>query len=500
MPPSRSSPDLTLRVGPAAYWPWVLPLAAAAFLVFVAPGPSARGIAYPGLILVPVVVFFVASAAVVGVGPRRAASLGRLVAVAGALLVVVPLLLAGGEALHLVQVGLRGQELLLLAMPGGAIAVGGWLAGSGGSRPSAWVVLVAIAIAAMLEADVRIIGTVFDRDLLLYLRAGSAELHGLPVYTEVALRSLPHDPTLLPFVYPPVTLPFLAVLSILPRPMVEAGWLVLALVASVAGLRLVGVRWGWVPVLLVWPPFVQGLWTGNVNTLVFLAFAAAPLLPSLLVIVTMTKLQLGITSLWLPRERRWGALGRGLAGVAALILVTLPIVGIASWREWLVGLAAFAQTAGSNQTIEGIALGRYIGPAAAILLAVAAVGVALTRSGRDGLASLGLSAIVASPTVYLHGLTVSLPSLLGLRGAAFWFLLAVTASFSYGQTWWLIVAILLLAPNVPWLIGRQRADSAIHPLGLVGAPWPSLGSGSASSGSDHPGVAGPVEDETKTQS
>ena len=467
MPSSSAPAGPTHRLQPPfdALWPWALPIAAVAVLLALAPAPGVGGLSYPSLILGPLALFIVASLAVGAGGQRRAAGLGRLLAVAGVVLAAVPLLLAGGEAEHLVHVGLRGQELLLLALPGGAIAAGGWLAGLSGSRPSAWLILIVVAVVAMLEADVRIIGSVFDRDLLLYLRAGSAELHGLPVYTAVVLRSMPSDPTLLPFVYPPVTLPFLAGLSILPRPLVELGWFGFALVASIAGLRCLGVRWAWVPVLLVWPPFVQGLWSGNVSTFVFLAFAAAPLAPALLAFPPLVKLQLGITALWLPRERRWSALGRGLLGVAALILVTLPFVGIASWRDWLVGLLAFAQTAGLHPSLEGLALARYAGAAAAAILAAGAVIIALTRRGRDGLAALGLGAVVASPTLYLHGLTLSLPGFLRLRGAALWFLIAVTASFTHGQVWWLVVAVLLLAPAFPWVLVQRQADGVIHPLG-----------------------------------
>jgi hypothetical protein len=333
-------------------------------------------------------------------------------------------------------------------------------------------VLVALAIAAMLVTDIRLIDSVFDRDLLLYLRAGSAMLHGLPVYTDVVLSQAPADPTLLPFVYPPVTLPFLAGLSVLPRPIVELLWLVLAVGASVAALRCFGVRWRWIPVLLIWPPFVQGIWAGNANTLLLLLFALAPFAPSLLVLAPVVKLQLGATALWLPRERRWQALARGLAAVALLVLATLPIVGLGSWWDWLRGLAAFSQTAAKFPSLEALALTRQVGLAIAVLFAAALIALAMVRRGRDSLATLGLASLAVSPTLYIHGLTLGLPSLLRLRGAGFWFLLAVTSTFIRQGDWWLLVAIVAVAPLIPVLLDDDQADAAVHPIGPGLRPWP----------------------------
>jgi hypothetical protein len=467
-PPSddRHRPELR------ALLPWLLPFVAATYLVRFAPGANLDGIPYAVVTLGPVATFLVGSLVVAAIRPPHTAAASRTVIAIGVILAGGAVILAGGEAVHLVHVGLRGQVLLALGVFGGGIVVGGRLAGLSGRAPTAFVVLVAVAVAAMLQADIRVIGTAFDRDLILGLRAGSAMLHGLPAYTDVVLSQAPRDPTLLPFLYPPVTLPFLAALSVLPRPIVESLWLVLAGGASVAALRCFGVRWRWVPVLLIWPPFIQGLWTGNANTLLLLAFAAAPFAPSLLVIPPLVKLQLGVTGLWLPRERRWRALLRGLVAVAALVLVTLPIVGLHSWQDWLRGLAAFAQTSANIRAIEGLALVRYVGPTIAIALAAMIIGVALLRHGRDSLATLGLASIAVSPTLYLHGLSPSLPSLLRLRGAGFWFLLAVTGSFAHGLDWWLLVGILIVAPLIPVLVVDDQADAAVHPIGPGLRPWP----------------------------
>jgi hypothetical protein len=447
---------------------------AAVYLVQLAPGPGFDGIPYGLVILGPVATFLVGSFVVAAVGPSHRTSAARFAMVVGLLLAATAVSLAAGQAVRLAHTGLRGQTLLALAMPGGGILAAGRVTGLSGRRPTALVVLVALAIAAMLETDIRLIDSVFDRDLLLYLRAGSSLLHGLPVYTDVVLHQAPLDPTLLPFVYPPVTLPLLAILSVLPTRLTELAWMVLAVGASVTALRCFGVRWPWMPVLLVWPPFVQGFWTGNANTILLLAFAAAPLAPSLLALPPLVKLQLGLTGLWLPRERRWRALGRGLAVVAVLLLVTLPIVGLAAWQDWLRGLAAFAETAANIRPLQGLALTRFVGPAAAGVLAVAVVVVALSRRGRDGLAALGLASLAIAPTLYLHGLTPSLAGLLRLRGTVLWFVLAVTASFTRGQNWWLVVGVLVVAPLIPVLVATDESDSAVHPIGHGLQVWPAM--------------------------
>lgn len=459
-------------VWPRALAPWLAPLVAAGYLVGFAPGPGVPGIPYPVVILGPVATFLGGSLIVAAVGEARRSDAARIVMSIGLILAVLPAVLAGGEALRVVHAGLRGQTLLALGLLGGGAFAGGRLTGLSGHRPTALLVLVALAVAAMLETDLRLIDSVFDRDLLLYLQAGNAVLHGLPVYTDAVLTQPPLDPTQLPFVYPPVTLPFLAVLSVIPRPIMELLWLGLAGGASVASLRCFGVRWPWLPILLLWPPFVQGFWTGNASILLLLAFAATPFAPALLALPPLIKLPLGLTGLWLPRERRWRALGRGLAVVAVLILVTLPLVGMRAWQDWLGGLAAFAQSTANIPVIQGVALTRFVGPELAIGLAAGLAVVAFLRKGRDSLAAFGLASLALSPTLYLHGLTPALASFLRLRASAFWFLMAVSASFARGQAWWLVVGILVVAPLVPVLLATDGTDATLHPIGPGHEVWP----------------------------
>ncbi len=448
---------------------WLLPIAAAVYLVRFAAAPPVFSIPYPVVILGPLATFLAASVVVSLIPafyrPRVAAGIIVLVVVA----VAVAGLLAVTRIVRLPHSSLGISALVTIGLLfGGAIVAAARLAATGGRRPSALVALVALAVVAMLATDIRLIGTLFNRDLLLYLHAGTAFLNHQPVYTATVLTSAPSDPTLLPFVYPPVSLPFLAVLSVLPRPLVEGAWPVLATAALVIALRRFGVRWPWVPVLVSWPPLLQGVWTGNANSFLLLLFALGPLAPSALVLPPLVKLQLGVDTLWLVRERRWRSLVRGLVAVGALVLLTLPLVGIGAWQDWLRGLSAFAQTAANIRPIEGLALTRYVGPTIAAGLAVLVIVIALLRRGRESLATLGLATIAASPTLYLHGLSPAMPALLRLRGAALWFVLAMTASFIRGRDWWLLLAILVVAPLIPALVDVGQDDQAVHPIGRSG--------------------------------
>jgi hypothetical protein len=468
-PPGASSEQRPRGLALSPLLAWLLPIVAALYLMRFAAAPSVFGIPYPLVVLGPVATFLIGSIAVslipAAYRPRATTALIALVLAAAA----VAALLAVTRIVHLPHSGLGISALVTIGLLyGGGLVAGAGLAGTSGRRPTALAVLVALAVGAMLATDIRLIGTLFNRDLLLYLHAGTAFLNHQPVYTEAVLTSAPSDPTLLPFVYPPVSLPFLAVLSALPRPLVEAAWPILATAALVVALRRFGVRWPWVPILLSWPPLLQGVWTGNANSFLLLLFALGPFAPSVLVLPPMVKLQLGIDTLWLVRERHWRSLVRGLVAVGLLVLVTLPIVGIDAWQDWLRGLSAFAQTAANIRPIQGLTLTRYVGPTIAIVLAGVVIVIALLRRGRESLATLGLATIAASPTLYLHGLSPAMPALLRLRGAALWFVLAMTASFIRARDWWLLLAILVVAPLIPALVDVGQDDQAVHPIGRSG--------------------------------
>lgn len=341
-----------------------------------------------------------------------------------------------------------------LWMAATAAVLGLWVAT--GRALTAVVAIAFGAVAAMTLTDVSYLATQGLRDLHLYVRAGQHYLEGAPVYLEGLFTSRPVNLADYPFLYPPLTLPFFAALAQLPGPVVDAGWLALSLAAAVATLRLFGVRWAAVPVLLLWPPFFQGIQVGNVAVPLGLLFALAPWLGAGLVIAAIFKIYSGIAALWLLRERRPRELAVGIAIVVVLGVVTLPLVGTQLWAAWLRGIELFRRSQPLlADYLYGFGLPRYVPAWLALAVAALLAVVALRSRGRDGLARLGLVTVVASPSLYAHGLVVALPAFLSLRSIWVWTALAIT-SVAPGIGWWAAIVLAVVA----WWVPGLRRDAA----------------------------------------
>jgi hypothetical protein len=342
------------------------------------------------------------------------------------------------------------------------------------------VVLAALAVVASLLFDATFFDGVAFRDLGIYLRAGLHFRLGQPVYLNDLVTALPADPTTYPYLYPPPTLPFAALLSVLPAGLVMLAWEGGLLAAALAGLRLVGLGWRWSIVLLAWPPFAQGLYVGNVALPLFLLFAAGPWLGGGLLAGALLKPQGAIAGLWLLRERRWRAVATGLLVLVGLVLATVPLTGLAQWQAWLDGLAWFNRSQPLvPRTFYGLALAEYLPGLVALAAAGLVLVLALPGRGRSGLARLGVVTVVGSPSLYAHGFTVALPALLELRAMVFWTAIAVT-SVSGGPTWFGALAIVVASWFLPVLRRdggsvRPSSEDELHPLAGSSAPWSEAG-------------------------
>lgn len=338
-------------------------------------------------------------------------------------------------------------------------------------------VLAALAIVASLLFDATFFAGTAFRDLGIYLKAGLHFRLDQPIYLSGLVTNLPGDPTAYPYLYPPPTLPFAAFLSLLPGPIVTIGWEVALLAASVAGLRLLGLGWGWSAVLLAWPPFAQGLYVGNVALPLFLLFVVGPWAGSGLLAGTLLKPQGAIAGLWLLRERRWRAMLVGVLILAGLVLLTLPLTGIDRWTAWLDGLRWFSRSQTLvPRTFYGLALAEYVPGAIAVGAALIVIALALLGRGRAGLARVGVATVVASPSLYAHGFTVALPALLELRATVFWTAIALT-SVSGGPPWFAALGLVVASWFVPVLRraaagSGSGAEDELHPLGAAAGPWP----------------------------
>lgn len=462
------------RPGPAALL-WLLPIAVTAYLLLSHFPTGEYGLPYWACLAGPTAALVAPWIVVVAVGRARRGE-GRALSLAVALIALVALaVVVLAWPLDLVPHARLARRPLALLVAGGALFVGsGFVLGARLRRlPGPLDVLIGVTLAAMVETDLYITSYWFDRDFHIFLRAGHEFLARRPVYTIEPLRAWATDPSLAPFVYPPVTLPLFAALASLRPVAAEAIWLGLGLAGSIAALRLFGIRWRWLAPLLLWPPFVQGLFVGNADVPVLVFFAAAPLAGSLLGLAPLVKLQLGLPGLWLVRERRWPELAKAVAIVMALVLATLPIVGLGLWHAWLDQIVAFARLTEQTPPIQGIALQRYVGQLVAAVIALVALAVALLWRGRDGLASLGVASLAASPTLYPHGVALGLPALLRLRAEVLWAALAITSSLYFTQAWWLALAVGFVAPLLPALQHARSLDPEHHPLGRAALPWPS---------------------------
>lgn len=349
-----------------------------------------------------------------------------------------------------------------------------WVALTG--RLSPVVVLAVMAVVASLLFDATFFEGAALRDLGIYLRAGLHFRLGQPVYLDGLVTALPADPTAYPYLYPPPTLPFAAVLSALPRPLVSLAWEAGLLGAALAGLRLIGLGWRWSVVLLAWPPFSQGLYVGNVALPLFLLFAAGPWLGGGLLAGALLKPQGAIAGLWLLREGRWRQVAYGVLVLAGLVLLTLPLTGFDQWQAWLDGVGWFSRSQPLvPRTFYGLALAEYVPGLVALAAAVVVLGLALLGRGRSGLARLGVVTVVGSPSLYAHGFSVALPALLELRATAFWTAIAIT-SVSGGLTWFGALGIVVAGWFVPVLQrgagSASQSEDQLHPLAGTSAPWP----------------------------
>jgi Glycosyltransferase family 87 len=347
-------------------------------------------------------------------------------------------------------------------------------------------VLVVAAVVGMILTDITVLPTQPLRDFGLYVKAGQHFRDNTDVYLHGLVTAVPADRTNYPYLYPPFTLPFVGLLSALPYPLVAAVWVALQLGAALLTFRLVGIRPRWWIVLLAWPPVFQGLFVANVSIFAGLLFAAGPWFGEGLVLAGVFKVYSALAGLWLARERRWRPIIVAVAALAAISLLTLPLTGIDRWREWIGGLAWFRESQDIlPNSLYGIALAHYLPQLVALAVAAAVVAAAWFARRTEGLARFGVATIVASPSLYAHGIIPALPAMTTLRLRWAWLLVAIT-SVVPGEAWWFAIGLIciswfLLVLRRPAITlpldaveGRGGEVAAYDLLGGAARPWPGV--------------------------
>jgi hypothetical protein len=382
-----------------------------------------------------------------------------------------------------------GYPALWLAATAAAFAVVTVRRGRQSRSPSAADVLACEAACAMVLSLAVTAQSQLLRDLDIYLRAGRHFLDGAPVYTTTPISAYPSDLGMLPFLYPPPVLPVFSGLAFLPPAVASIAWAGASAVAIVLALRRFGLPWRWIALLLAWTPVSQGLYVGNIAVPGLLLLALAPAAGGLLVAGALLKPQSGVIALWLVRERRWRALAIGLAGLVAIVAVTLPMTGVDMWRQWLAGLDAYSASQRLVPGLYGFGLSRYVPGPVALALGIGAIALTLRWSAVRGLGGLAWASAVASPSLWAHGFLVLVPALFTLNGTWLWFALALTSAVR-GPGWVLALAVLPAAWTAAYLRRTEPAsrDAAARAL-PAGTGWPGW-QGGGSPAPIHPASGG----------
>jgi len=303
-------------------------------------------------------------------------------------------------------------------------------------------------------------------DLEVYLGSAQRWLDGGHAYMSSPLASWPDSPRDDFFLYPPPLLPFFGLLARLPDPLVSFAWTVAMVACGYGAFRLLGLPRGWSAAMLAFPPVFVGFESGNVASLTFLLFVAGARAGGALVLDTVFKVQTGVPVLWLLRERRVGGILAGCAATVAIVVATLPIVGLDAWREWWAGLGYRAASQAAVPALYGYSYAKDVPGAIYVAVSIGLVAVALAFRGRRSLAALGLASIYASPTLWPHGFAFALPAVLLLENEVA--VLAVLGGGAIGRNMWL----LFFAGWAAVFAERRAPAGALHPTAGKDGPWP----------------------------
>ncbi len=303
-------------------------------------------------------------------------------------------------------------------------------------------------------------------DLNVYLGASERWMNGGQAYVATVLTTWPSSARADFFLYPPPLLPFFALLSQLPTAPMAAAWTAFQIACWYRAFRILGLAPSLSLLLLAFPPVMIGLESGNVAGLTFLLFVAAVRAGGALVVDGIFKVQSGIPVLWLLRQRRWRGLLAGIAAFSAIVLMTLPLVGVDAWRAWWAGLGYRASSQALADALYGYSYAKELSAPAYVAACGALTVLALAFRGRRGLAALGLASLFASPALWPHGFVFALPAVLMLEsGTAVWLLLGAGA---FGPNMWLLFGGGWLAI----LAARRLPAGRLHPLAGTDGPWP----------------------------
>jgi hypothetical protein len=327
----------------------------------------------------------------------------------------------------------------------------------------------------------------FAVDLEIPLRAGERWLAGQQPYLADAFQAPPGFS--LPFLYPPYTLPLLGVLSNLPRTLVDLVGAASFVACAILACRRLAIPWLWVPLFLAWPPFAEGIHSGNIQLALFAAFVylfftagGSPWRPRSRDIADPATSGLmvgGLSTLvgavkvsqphpWVaalhhrPRAAIGGALVAGL-----VVAASLPLTGISPWFDWTSQL----RLAGDPTWDEGgIAMSRYLPAGVGLAVAIACVVAVWFVPMRSAGAWIGILSVVGSLSLHTFGLLFLLPAMLIIRREISLLVAILIASYTLEGTWaGILLCSVAFAASTHWPILREP-ESTADDVGLSGQP------------------------------
>ncbi len=292
----------------------------------------------------------------------------------------------------------------------------------------------------------------FAVDLEIPLRAAERWQAGQPPYLASAFTSPPGATQ--PFLYPPFTLPFLALLTGLPRAFIGTVAVAIMLLAAIAAGRRLQIPWVWLPLVLAWPPFGEAIIGANVQMLLFAAFVflffraggvpwrapgrdvadpreSAVMVGGLATVVGAVKLSQPHPWVYVLRYRPRAAIGAALVMVA-IVAATLPLTGIDLWFDYL---AQLQRAADPTWDLGGFQLARFAPAGVGLVVAIAClVGVWFVPRERDA-AWIGVLSVVGALSLHIFGLLFLVPAMLLIRIEAALVAAIFIATYAYIGGW-----------------------------------------------------------------
>jgi hypothetical protein len=355
-------------------------------------------------------------------------------------------------------------------------------------RAALGVIAVVISLRITIEA---FLIPIWGVDVVIPLRAAARWLAGGQPYLAESFQAGPgYD---VPYLYPPIFLPPFAVLAQLPWVAVIVAVNIACAGAAILALRRLALPMWLVAVAFLWPPVSGTIQGGNLQLPLFAAFTwlywAAPRRPFrpepripggdrpaladglLAGIIPAVKVSQAHAWVALLRLRPRAALG-GLAALALLAALILPITGIGLWGEWL---AQSERAADPTWSLAGAGLTSGLPPIVTLGVAIASMVACLfVPPARAGL-WIGILTTIGAPSLRMYGLLMLIPAMLEIRRELALLAAILVATYT-AEGMWLGIALVtganLLAPRFPAVREpvADTAGAAARQPGAAGTP------------------------------